>query len=125
MISFILILLSAICNAIMDVCSFHYTDSIFSKLNPKWWDTAMSWKNKYVNWNGGDKRIRKLFWKINYPTFLTDSWHFFKSTMIVLMVGAIVVYNPVVCPLVDFAIMGVIWNVVFNLCYNKLFVLKK
>ena len=124
MISMILIFLSAICNSIMDVCSFHYENSVFSKLNPKFWNPAISWKNKYID---GDvsKGMRKLFWKINYPTAFTDSWHFFKSSMIILIVGAIVLYKPVISPLIDFGIIGVIWNLTFNLFYNKLFVLKK
>lgn len=125
MISFILILFSAICNAVMDVCSFHYENSIFSKYNPQWWNPFISWKNKYID---GDpkKGLRKWFFGLlDYPTFLTDAWHFFKSSMIVLFSVAIVVYKPVVCPLIDFAIIGVIWNLAFNVCYNKIFVLKK
>lgn len=120
MISFILIFFSAICNAVMDVCSFHYHTSIFVKRDFKWWNPEFSWRNKYI---GGDpkKGFRKLFWKINYPTFLTDAWHFFKSSCIVLFCAAIVLYKPVLGPLIDFIIVGVIWNVAFNICYNRIF----
>ena len=124
MISFILIFLCAVCNSVMDVCSFHYDNSVFAKFQPKIWETSISWKNKYMNWDGGDKRMRKLFWIINYPTFLTDSWHFAKSLMIVLFVLSIVLYVPVVSPVVDFLIMGAIWNLTFNVFYNKIFVKK-
>ena len=125
MISFILIFFSAICNAVMDVCSFHYSTSIFSKFNPQWWNPEISWRNKYV---GGDpsQGFRKCFFGLlDYPTFLTDAWHFFKSSMICLFCAAIVLYKPVLGPLIDFVIIGVIWNVAFNVCYNRIFVLKK
>ena len=123
MISLILVMLAAICNVVMDVISFHYTKSIFSKLNPKWWNPSISWKNKYVDWDGGI-RTEKTIWGIKYPTALTDAWHLFKSTMIVLIVLSIVLYTPFINPLVDFVIIGIGWNVVFNLFYNKIFKLK-
>lgn len=124
MISLILVILAAICNAVMDVTSFHYEKSIFSKLNPKWWNPYISWKNKYVNWDGG-KRTEKTIWLgIKYPTALTDAWHLFKSTMITLLVLAIVLYTPFINLYVDFAIIGIGWNVAFNLFYNKIFKLK-
>jgi hypothetical protein len=124
MVSIILIFFSAICNAVMDVCSFHYQNSIFSRFNPQWWNPEISWRNKYVD---GDpkKGFKKWFFGLlDYPTFLTDAWHFFKSSMIVLFCAAIVLYKPVVCPLIDFAIIGIVWNLAFNLCYNKFFVKK-
>lgn len=121
MISFALILLAAICNAVMDVCSFHYHKSIFVKRDFKWWNPEFSWRNKYV---GGDPKLgfRKCFFGLfNYPTFLTDAWHFFKSSMITLLCASVVLYKPVLGPLIDFSIAGVIWNLAFNLCYNNFF----
>lgn len=123
MISLILVMLAAICNAVMDTISFHYIKSIFSKLNRQWWDPYVSWKNKYIDWDRG-KRAEKTIWGIKYPTALTDAWHFFKSTMIVLMVLAIVLYTPFINPFIDFMIIGLGWNISFNLFYNKIFRLK-
>ena len=123
MISLILVMLAAICNAVIDVVSFHYAKSVFSKLNRQWWDPYVSWKNKYVNWDGG-KRTEKTIWGIKYPTALTDAWHFFKSTMLTLVILAIVLYKPFINPFIDFVVIGIGWNVAFNLFYNRIFRLK-
>lgn len=127
MISFILIALSALCNALMDVSQFHYSTSIFTKFNkPMIYDGSVSWKNKYVDYDGGDRRMKKwLFGLFNIPAAFTDAWHFFKSTMIVLFVLAIVLYNPVFGMLIDFFVIGAIWNLVFLAFYNHLLVIKK
>ena len=100
-----------------------HVESIFSKLDRQWWDPYVSWKNKYVDWDGGI-RTEKTIWGIKYPTALTDAWHLFKSTMIVLIGLSIVLYTPFINPLVDFVIIGIGWNVAFNLFYNKIFKLK-
>ena len=132
MISLLLVALAAICNAVMDVISFHYKQSIFTKYNPQWWNPAISWKNKYVDYSkfaeytGKVSKLEKRIFILNlfsikYPTFLTDAWHFFKSLMIVLLGFAIVLYVPVVNIYVDIILVGLAWNLVFNVFYNKLF----
>jgi len=125
MISLLLVALAAICNAVMDVISFHYKQSIFTKYNPQWWNPAISWKNEYIDWDN-DVRTEKVIFILNlfsikYPTFLTDAWHFFKSLMIVLLGFAIVLYNPVVNIYVDIILVGLAWNLIFNVFYNKIF----
>ena len=128
MISLLLVALAAACNAVMDVLSFHYKQSIFTKSNPQWWNPAISWKNKYVSdtYSGVNISIRrKLYFgslfMINYPVFLTDAWHFFKSLMIVLLGFAIVLYNPVINVFVDIILVGLAWNLTFNVLYDKVF----
>ena len=121
MISYLLVILASVCNAVMDVSSFHYSKSIFNKLNPKFWDGSISWKSKYIDWDNGDKRRKKLFNIIDYPVQLTDSFHLFKSLMIVLMVLAIVLYKPLFSIWIDFISIGIIWNLTFNFFYNVIF----
>ena len=132
MISLLLVALAAICNAVMDVVSFHYKTSIFTKFNPQWWNPAISWKNKYVDYSkfaeytGKVSKLEKRIFILNlfsikYPTFLTDAWHFFKSLMIVLLGFAIVLYVPVVNIYVDIILVGFAWNLTFNVFYNKIF----
>lgn len=120
MISYILILLASICNAIMDVTSFHYDNSIFNKLNPKYWNPQISWKNKYIDWDKGNKERKKLF-GINIAPAFTDAWHFFKSLMIILMVSSIVLYKPLFNIWIDFLVIGFIWNGTFSFFYNVIF----
>ncbi len=135
MISLVLFILASICSSVMDVTSFHFETSIFSKLNPKFWNESESWKNKYQDWDGGNFKRKKLIWNINLPVCFTDSWHMFKTTMIFLVVGAIVLYKPTLScfdlgfckPLLylfDFVLFGTAWNCMFNIFFNRILVKK-
>ena len=135
MISIICLILASICNAIMDVCSFHYEKSIFRKLNPKFFDGSVSWKSKYQDWDNGDNRRRKIFGsKINYPVQLTDSFHFFKSLCIVFICISIatfdcnllsIIESQIIRTIIIIVIYGTSWNVFFSLFYNFILVRKK
>jgi len=128
-ISLLLFLLASICNAVMDTSVHHYSTSIFTKLNPLWWNGETSWKNKYVNGDSAQGRVKWLF-GMNKPVQLTDAFHFFKMLMIVFICGSIVTFNPslvfINLPipwytyLFVFFIYGFIWNMTFSLFYNKI-----
>lgn len=127
MISIILIALAAICNAVMDICSHHYYYSVFTRFNDKFWNSNTSWANKYVNGDPAYGRVKWLGGLMNKPVQLTDSWHLFKSLMIVFLISAI----PF-CPTNELGIEnwmyysaviiagGTTWNLTFNLFYNHL-----
>lgn len=125
MISVILIMVAAACNAVMDTCAHHYTKSIFKKLTPMFWNAEISWRNKYNAWNPKYGRKRWVLCggkiKILKPVHFTDAWHLFKSTMIALLISAIVFYKPIVNCYVDIAILGTAWNLAFSLFYNRIF----
>lgn len=102
MISLILIIIAAICNAVMDVLeneNFH--TSIFMNKNQRFWYKRESWK--YAKMIGG---------------YRLDAWHLFKSAMVVLLITAIVFYSPMY-GWIDFIIYGIAWNIVFNFFYNN------
>ena len=125
--SIIFLILASICNAIMDITTHHFYQSIFIKIkNQKWWNTSDSWKNKYVNGNPKFGRV-KWFFGINKPVQLTDSWHFFKMLMIIFICVSIITFN-FVYPLYLFPILllvyGIIWNLTFSLFYNKILSIK-
>jgi hypothetical protein len=129
--SIIFLALAAICNAIMDTCVHHYYNSIFSKLDPNWWNGETSWKNKYFE---GDptKGRRFIFLGINYPVQLTDAFHFFKMLMIFFICASIISYTPCelfidcgstfLSQLIMFVVYGVVWNSTFSVFYNKLLI---
>lgn len=123
MISLVLIVLASICNAIMDVCAFHYHQSIFKNRNPKYWNAEVSWKAKYVDWDGGNKNRTKFFFGlINIPVQLTDSWHCAKASMIFFLISAVVFFQPItpdMHPIVSIAILGTCWNGSFSIFYNR------
>jgi hypothetical protein len=113
MISAVLILLAAMCNAVMDrIDDENIHDSIWKNSNWEWWYKRESWDNA--------KRI--FGWKF-------DGWHVFKSLMLFFLVAAIVLYKPMFVwfdftwlnRLCDFSILGFIWIGSFNVGYNHLF----
>lgn len=75
-ISISLFIIAGVAKAIMDTLQFHYPDSIFSKLNPKFWNPDLSWTNKYSDVS--KLKLKTLIWNIPYPVFLTDAWHLFQ-----------------------------------------------
>lgn len=102
------LILAAACNALMDSVEYEtaFEKSIFSKLNPKWWCKSISWE--YVKF-------------LPLTKYRPDAWHLAKSSMVVFIVLAIVVAAPVSHPLPHFVLLGLIWNMSFNLFYNHIF----
>lgn len=70
----ICILTNAIFEACMDKLLFHYHESIFTKLNPLFWNSEISWKNKYKE----DLKTPKFFGSTTFFVSLTDGWHLMK-----------------------------------------------
>ena len=127
MISLIFIILASVCNAFMDTSVHHYSTSIFSKLNPLWWNGEISWKNKYIDGDSTKGRV-KWFFGINKPIQITDAFHFFKMLMIIFICSSIAtfdrqwVFNEYTfwsC-LLAITIYGTLWNLTFSLFYNKI-----
>ena len=115
MISIIVLLfvLAAICNACMDKLSFHYHKSIFNKLNPNFWNPAVSWRTAKI---------------IPFTKYKLDAWHLFKSAWVVFVSIALAtafVYSKnntcnswLLISIVIF--LGIIWNTTFNLFFNRI-----
>ena len=114
------LIISSISKSIMDILSFHYYDSIFSKIkNGKWWNPEISWKNK---WKNDDPTQGERF--VGSSTFLvwvTDAWHFFQHIMILSFILSIVVYVPIFGFIVDFLLLYLIYTCTFELFFSKIF----
>jgi hypothetical protein len=125
MISIIFWILAAICNAIMDTCSHHFNKSVF--FYNSFFDTPNSWRDKYIGGTpeNGRRKIKIWKWKFNYPVQLTDSFHLFKMLMIVFICLSIVTFKPLFNWWIDFTLFGLVWNLIFNLFYNKILIKKK
>ena len=132
MISLVLVIIAAICNAVMDILDHKYAWSIFNKydtiFNSGYWDPSYSWRNKYIEKNPQAGRRRILGIKI-HPMF-TDSWHLFKSIMVVSLCFAIAfgfslppicVFNTEMLNMILWvAILDTAWNLTFSLFYNRI-----
>ena len=141
------VLLAAICNAIMDTMAHHWEASIFRYVrnspegwgfhNLKWWYIfhTESWKEKYEDKYPPyvhRKKWNLWLFKVNKPVKLCDAWHFCKSLMLLLLITLPFTYRRFVdlfdetCwnVMIDYAILGLVWNVTFSLFYNKLLIRK-
>ena len=119
--SIVFLALAAICNATMDVSVHHYYNSIFSHLNPYWWNGEISWSSKYINKDSKQGRV-KWFKNVNKPVQLTDAFHFFKMWMIVFICLSIVTFTPLTSPYIMFIVYGIVWNTCFSIFYNGVLV---
>jgi hypothetical protein len=120
----LLVVISAICKAVADKIAHHFGISIFSTFkNQMFWDTRISWLNKYVNNDvkQGFKKIKILGFSFTKPIVFSDAWHLYKSSMIVTLILAICLYPVMILTgfwYVDFIILGTAWNLSFNFAYN-------
>lgn len=112
----LLIALAAMFKAVSDVCADHYDDSIFTKFNPQFWNKSKSWRNK---WIGGEKANgHKKGWQYWDP--ISDAWHISNGCMISCFIAA-GIFFPAYNPFIIFGASGVLFTVVFNTFYNKIF----
>lgn len=111
--SILLFGLAAILNAVMDTLTYHFSTSIFKKLNPNFWNPEVSWKTaKYLP----------------LTKYKLDEWHLAKSGMIISLALSLTTalipqwffYDVWWFYLVFFLILGVVWNGLFNLFYNSI-----
>jgi len=118
MISFLLVSLAAICNAIMDVTQFHFYRSVFNSegFSESWWNGDISWRNKYKNGTVAQGRN-------SIPIWFTDAFHFFKSSMILLLCLSVVFHQELLNWWIDLLIYGFLWNSFFKMFYK--YILRK
>lgn len=68
-------------NGIMDTLQFHYTKSRYAKLNPDFWNPAISWKRKYKRNKDGSliqPLVPAYIGSTTWLVWTTDAWHLFK-----------------------------------------------
>jgi len=124
----IFIALAATCNAVMDTVDHHQGDSIFSAYkNQIWWNSDKGWLNKYIDRvvANGLVKWNVLGFEFNKPVQISDSWHFFKTLMIIFNLIAIVTYSYQATwymHVAMFFLYGFIRNKTFSLFYDKLLI---
>jgi hypothetical protein len=121
MLSIIFLVIASICNALMDTITHHYSTSIFSKFNPKFWNGETSWRNKYIDGDPSKGRKKWFYGELNVPVQVTDAWHLSKTIMIIAICSSIIVYDPGFWWWADLIIYGIAWNSTFSLFYNRIF----
>jgi len=132
MITLFLLFLAGAFNATMDVLSFRYKTSIFSKYTKlsTFFNPQESWVNKYKY---NDPNLGpKFFGSKTFLVFLTDAWHLAKMLMITAFTLAIVFYNPVIVTesiFVNIAgnllLLHSAFSLSFELFFSKILIKKK
>lgn len=111
MIGYILIALSAVCNALMD----HSAKGTFLG----WWDKNTSWKNKYKN--GDPRKGPRFFGSTTFLVWLTDGWHLLQMLFLnTLFLGLIMVGSPFKSVFLSFIIIVIGWKIIFEITYRIL-----
>lgn len=100
----IFIIISAFAKATSDTLAHHYSSSIFY--------------NKGDFWN-----IKKQGKFLPFTKYPFDGWHIFNSIMIISFITGFVFYEQTINPILEILIGGIVFNLTFNLFYNK--ILKK
>lgn len=129
MISLILAALAGALNATYEILFISFKYSIFSKLNPQYWDPKTSWiyKWKYPlqpapkRWYyfGFQPRHEERFpYSSTIFVWLTDAWHLFKALMLACLMSAMVLYTPMFNPVVDFLLLYVAFTFVFTIFFD-------
>jgi hypothetical protein len=110
MITVICIIIFAICKALSDTLAWHYEWFIqkFPKL------TGDFWKINVVS-----KKVKTIF---KYPI---DAWHISGSIMIAAFIFGAVFYKKYFAWFIEIPIGTVIFIIVFNTFYNRVFISKK
>ena len=121
MISIILIFLSGILNACVDIVKYHWDICIFTTWpNQNWINPSLSWPNKWKPTTKMGKFIMStaLVW-------VTDFWHFCKALMLTAIMASIIFYTPLINWWIDFILLYSIFTITFELFFSKILIRHK
>ena len=138
-----LLVLSGVAKSVKDTLDHHFETSIFKDLNPMFWDSGISWYNKWEK----DSLIKfgkakERFWgSSRWFVFLTDAWHLFDTIQstcwqlamsICIQKGLLLYSLGIICnEKYDFLyiighilIIKLLVSIPFEVTYSKLFIKK-
>jgi hypothetical protein len=135
MISLILVILSAIADAIGDVIQFHWQPSIFSErgwdawANPKLsWRRKWKWKNDKLDEIVGERFLGSSTIFVS----ITDLWHAAKSFQLLTIMLAVVLFQPIIQTEIDwieillnFALIRAAYGITFEVFFSRILIKKK
>lgn len=76
----LLIFIAGMSKGVSDTLQFHYPKSVFNTFtnHEQYWNPAISWKNKYKDYDQGDTREAFLFSR-SLLVWQTDAWHLVQT----------------------------------------------
>lgn len=121
----LLITASGFFEAIMDITQFHYHKSIFSEMNPIFWNPEISWKNKYLSQEPslGPKFIGSTSLFVG----ITDGWHLSKLIrtfllflgFFMLILANLSLFNSILSIIISRTAFGLMFTAAFNKILRK------
>jgi hypothetical protein len=101
----ILIVLAAFFKAVADTLTHHFDTSVFNWWDRRFWDASVSWRYAhYLKWT----------------KYRLDGWHLANSGMIICFCLAVVLHTSVLSWYWEVLIAGSVFNLSFNLFYNRI-----
>ncbi len=72
----LLVFIAGMSKGVSDTLQFHYPKSVFATFanQEQYWNPAISWKNKYKDYDKGDTREAFIFSR-SLLVWYTDAWH--------------------------------------------------
>lgn len=68
--------------------------SVFAKWDQQFWNPRISWKNKYVDWDKGDRQPA-FFLSTTALVFLTDGWHLANTlSLLCIKLALLLMWRP-------------------------------
>ena len=116
LLSILFFILGAALDAAQDVLKSNFSTSKFKNLNPKFWNPAESWVNKWAN--GSTTKERFPGSSTIFSAF-TDAWHLLKFAMLLCLFSAIALW-PLTNFIISLIILTVLWGIFFELFYRFL-----
>jgi hypothetical protein len=99
------IILAAFFKAVSDTLKDHFTTSVFQFKDPRFWNPEISWK--YAGY-------------LKFTRYHLDAWHLSNSGMIFGFLFALVFHHGFFPWYVEWIGEGTLFNLSFNLFYNKI-----
>ena len=120
-ISILLLMFAGICNSIMDALKTRFNKSIFQGKKPATWiDPAISWPNKWKN--GHRDEGERFLGSSTVFVFVTDLWHLAKMLMLLSIMLAVVLYDPIIVWWIDWFILYCSFTIPFEIFYSKVLI---
>jgi len=116
-IGILLIIIAGLAESGKDTLAHHFEDSVFSKLNPQFWNPFLSGANK---WKGGNRdNGEKFFLSSTLLVGVTEAWHLFK------MISTACIFSGIGLSVYSVGLWGVLgarvlYGIIFTLGYKYL-----
>lgn len=127
--TYCLLALAGIANAVMDILQFNFQKSFFSSMKTpeflkkllkieNFFDTKIAWQNCYKNnnYNEGEK----FFLSSSSFRFIFDAWHFSQFIMLSCFYVIIIMNHVFIHAAIDFIIYHIIFGSIFTAFYHSI-----